>query len=266
MGARRAHRCTCGTLTGTLALTAPGMCPACVVLAQLRLLNEMFATAPNIPLCPTLEGTVCLKAAVVGTIVHAASLLRMPSQAHSSAPSWGGHSLRRGGVQFLCNAGVGLDKIRTLARQSPTSNSIFKYTDGAHAVTTVHVAAEAAFANTVGALRCEVSSLRQALAASVLPSRESPSLTPPAGPQAPASVLPESLPYVRAMRANAPIHVKCSIQAGRIKCGWRWGQAQHVEQLAQPIFFHDEAADHMAPMCSRCRDALTASSDSASTD
>ncbi|MFM7988801.1 MAG: hypothetical protein ACKPKO_56750, partial [Candidatus Fonsibacter sp.] len=65
---------------------------------------------------------------------------------------------------------MGLDKIRPLARQTSASNSIFKYTDGAHALTTLRVASDAATADSVSTLRAEVNELRLALSKHVLPS------------------------------------------------------------------------------------------------
>ncbi len=70
--------------------------------------------------------------------------------------------MRRGGVQILSNAEVGLDKIRTLARQTSTSNSMFEFTDGAHALTSLRVASDAATADSVSTLRAEVHELRLA--------------------------------------------------------------------------------------------------------
>ena len=45
----------------------------------------------------------------------------------SKADKWGGHSLRRGGIQYMCSEGVDLCKVAAIARS--TSNSILAYVD-----------------------------------------------------------------------------------------------------------------------------------------
>ena len=264
IGERRSHSCTCGQLHSSRALTKTEMCPTCAAVRQMHLVRRLFGGAGSIPLCPNLTGAKCSKASMVATIIHATAALQIPNELHTSAPSWGGHSLRRGGVQFLCNAEVGLDRIRTLARQTSTSNSIFKYTDGAHALTSLRVASDAAMADSVSTLRAEVNELRLEISRSLRPSGDNTATSSQSTSVVP-SASPAHCPYVRAIRANAPVHIKCPIQIGRTKCGWHWANSQHVQELEQPIYFASESSDRMAPMCSRCRDALSASSES-STD
>ena len=110
-------------------------------------------------------------------------------------------------------------------------------------------------------LRCEVHLLRAAFAAAPIPASAAVSAVPPPPEGNPSGV---TLPYVRATRAHAPIHVKCPIQDGRTKCGWKWSSCPHITELLQPIHFQDDSSEHMTPMCSRCRDALSASDSSAS--
>ena len=113
----------------------------------------------------------------------------------------------------------------------------------------------------ITSLRCEVHLLRAAFAAAPFLASAAVSAVPPPPEGNPSGV---TLPYVRATRAHAPIHVKCPIQDGRTKCGWKWSSCPHITELLQPIHVQDDSSDHMTPMCSRCRDALSASDSSAS--
>ena len=51
------------------------------------------------------------------------------------------------------------------------------------------------------------------------------------------------------------------------KIRWKWSSCPHFAELHQPIHVHDESNDHMTPMWSRCKDALSASdSDTSSSE
>ena len=41
--------------------------------------------------------------------------------------------------------------------------------------------------------------------------------------------------------------------------GWKWSSCPHFTELAQPMHVHDESADHITPLSSRCKEALSAS-------
>ena len=136
-------------------------------------------------------------------------------------------------IHFLCNAGIDLGKIRVLARQTSSSNAIFRYTDGAHAQTTVNIASEAAMASSTSSLRCELHLLRAAFAAA--PPSASAVLSTSVVPAAGSSPSGVPLLYVRATRAHAPIHVKCPVQTGRAKCGWS-GVRVHTLHRTPPAY------------------------------
>lgn len=97
VGAVRRLSCIC-------VAEAPAPCPCCTLKAQWAWAQT--GACPDAPLFPTVEGRHALKAQAVCTIRIAAIPLRLPLVAPSGANRFGGHSLRRGGVQFLGQAGV----------------------------------------------------------------------------------------------------------------------------------------------------------------
>ena len=126
-GVQRAHTCTCGSLRGAT-VSHEVRCAACTVLRQRATIRSLFPScSSDWPLFPTSTGQFASKALMVQTVVTAASLLQLPSHTLSKTDKWGGHSLRRGGVQYLCSEGVDLCKVAAIARS--TSNSILAYVD-----------------------------------------------------------------------------------------------------------------------------------------
>ena len=123
LGAARAHRCSCGELFGAPRLTPRSECPACTLWqqaqwAQRKLCPEAEIWNSSPPLFPTGLGEHVTKSAAICTITKAARLLGLPTQKATGSPSWGGHSLRRGGAQFLASAGVDIWRIQALAMHS----------------------------------------------------------------------------------------------------------------------------------------------------
>ena len=80
---------------------------------------------------------------MVATIVAAAHHLDPPTDASTTSQAWGGHYLRRGGIQFLCRANIDISKIQVLARHMLTFAIIFKYTDNLESLTGQQVPTEA---------------------------------------------------------------------------------------------------------------------------
>ena len=108
----------------------------------------------------------------------------------------------------------------------------------AHAQTTVNIASEAAMASSIASLRCELHLSRAAFAAAP-PSASAvwaTSVVPAAGSN--SSGVP--LPYVRATRAHAPIHVNAPFNQSH-KGGWKWSSCPHFTELHQLTHFHDES-------------------------
>ena len=126
------------------------------------------------------------------------------------------------------------------------------------------IAAEAASAQSVASLMCELHALRaalQALQAAAPASNQSEALAPPAQ----ASPEPDSaVAYVRALRSGGPVHVKCSVQQGRAKCRWKWAACGHLEHLVQPIHFRTPGDNYVTPLWVLCREALSDSGTSSS--
>ena len=124
-GVQRAHTCTCGSLRNT-AEADEVRCAACTVLRQRATVRALFPNcSSDWPLFPTSTGQFVSKALMVQTIITAASILELPSHTHSNTDKWGGHSLRTGGVQYMCSEGVDLSKIAAIARS--TYNSILAF-------------------------------------------------------------------------------------------------------------------------------------------
>ena len=101
-GVARGHRCRCRDLP------SPHGCPAHAVLDQLLFLKRQFPeqwvgdrVARDMPLFPQLAGSVCTKAAMVGTIAAAAGQLQVPLANPDGTSRVSGHSLRVGGAQGL---------------------------------------------------------------------------------------------------------------------------------------------------------------------
>ena len=106
----------------------PQLCPACALYNVHCKMAEEGAHDGD-PMFPTDEGDYPSKQAVVATIVHAAELLGLPLASATGSRRWGGHALRRGGVQYLAKASVEVWRIQALCRHS--SDAIKHYLDDA---------------------------------------------------------------------------------------------------------------------------------------
>ena len=78
---------------------------------------------------------------MVATIVAAAHHLDPPTDASTTSQAWGGHYLRRGGIQFLCRANMGISKPECWHARCSFS-IIFKYTDNLESLTKQQVPTE----------------------------------------------------------------------------------------------------------------------------
>ena len=80
---------------------------------------------------------------------------------HEGKPIFGGHSLRRGGAQYLARCGVDAWRIQALARHS--GSAILLYLDGIHAESLGNIAAEASLGRDLNNVREELKALRAQL-------------------------------------------------------------------------------------------------------
>ncbi len=94
---------------------------------------------------------------MVNAIVHAAQLLGIDTVSKGK-PVFGGHSLRRGGAQYLARCGVDVWRIQALARHS--GSAILIYLDGVQAESLGNVAAEASLGRDLGNVREELNAFR----------------------------------------------------------------------------------------------------------
>ena len=212
-GVQRAHTCTRGSLRGAT-VSDEVRCAACTVLRQRATIRSLFPScSSDWPLFPTSTGQFASKALMVQTVVTAASLLQLPSHTLSKTDKWGGHSLRRGGVQYMCSEGVDLCKVAAIARS--TSNSILAYVDNSLLEQTKSVARDIA-KNTI-----QEEQVSQPAASS-----DNTHIGP-----APAK------PYVKATRPRSKIHIICFLQPGTTRCRlWNWSASRSFTELEQPIF------------------------------
>ena len=253
-GTSRSHTCICGGLQGAPTLTTAILCPACTVLRQQRLVSQIPHSSPTTPLCPTTTGGSVLKSDMVATIISAANQLNLAPPS-STSQAWGGHSLRRGGIQFLCRSNIDITKIQILARQALHSSTIFKYTDGLESLTGQKLATEAVSGSGLQQLQSQLQKFQSVFDSQTLhqPENACVSGTDPSFTDA---------PFVVATRLKAAIHAKCPYRPGRTKCGWAWSASRAIQHLSQAIHFHDPAKPDLAPICTRCQAALTDSDSS----
>ena len=95
----------------------------------------MWFCCDETPLFSDREGNFLKKSAIIETINRAGFLIGTRLKSHNNADSFGGHSLRRGGIAFLAAFGVARENIKILARHS--SNAVDKYLE-----TSTHVLAQ----------------------------------------------------------------------------------------------------------------------------
>ena len=273
LGTARSHKCACGRWGSGPALLDPLLCPACNLREQMLWAGGRHgAPAEHGLLFPSGEGTVVPKKAAAATIRHAAGLLGLPLVGPSGAELWGGHALRRGGVQYLGRSGVEVWRIQALARHS--SSAILGYLEGAHISTLNTVAAEAATGRTLDAVRREIKALQaevaagrrppDAIAAALAdPGASASSLALPLSsdqvleaPAPPRVVERPAAPYIVSTYAHGRLHDRHPAIAGLTRCGWAW------QRHASACEVHEAFA---APRCRRCFPPRSGSASGSST-
>jgi hypothetical protein len=174
LGMARTHICACGLLNSGVPSVKASMCPACNLWAQAaaaRAFAQHIASHPVyfdddvttgelFPLFPTKHGHFPSKGSMIGTIISAAQQLNLETMINGK-PIFGGHSLRRGGAQFLARSGVDVWRIQALARHS--GSAILLYLDGVHAESLGNIAAEAYLGRDLSNVRDELKALRAKL-------------------------------------------------------------------------------------------------------
>jgi hypothetical protein len=180
---------------------------------------------------------------MIGTIVHAARTLNIVVEIDGK-PVFGGHSLRRGGAQYLARSGVDIWRIQALARHS--SSAILLYLDGIHAESLGNMAAEASLGRSLQSVREELEGLRAQLAkhkldldstlTSTLPISSSrfevpllasdvaPPEEDPGVPSTSQIACINAHPFVLSARRTGRCHRRDPSIPDRAICGWPWAR------------------------------------------
>ena len=275
-GVSRSHRCVCGTYGEAPAVLPKPMCPACAVIDQLDALATRFGRPldPNTPLCPDMTGQVVSKQDMIQTIRSGARAACLRLSTPSGAPAWGGHALRRGGVQYLGKSGVDVWRIQALARHS--SNAILRYLGQSHHGHLSSIAVEAALNRDIQSVRDELSRLRAATRPGQEPTLppsqaaldpiltladiEGPGLSfPTSAPARPPDF--ETHPYVMGTRRNGKVHNRDPRRPSWTLCSWHFTAGCAFQVTASPFGASDAEC---APRCAKCTQALLAPPDSSS--
>ena len=160
LGATRTHQCACGQTANAPGAIGTNMCPHCCLKEQADFATSLAKGDSLSPLFPTPRGACPTKFSMIETIRAAASKLGKPMLSRSGAPAWGGHALRRGGVQYLAARGIDVRRIQALARHS--SGAILSYSDGVHAKNLGNIAAEAERNRSLQIVQAELRELQRA--------------------------------------------------------------------------------------------------------
>jgi hypothetical protein len=255
LGMARTHKCACGLLSGGTPSVDHSMCPACNLWSQTKASREFsdhiaahpvyfsndLTSGDSFPLFPTKSGTFPTKSDMVRTIESAARQLHIDTVSEGK-PVWGGHSLRRGGAQYLARCGVDVWRIQALARHS--GSAILLYLDGVHAESLGNIAAEASLGRDLTNVREELSALRAQLdrhrcevdvkfmetlpqgnSSIVIPIKVSeiiPDVVVPTVPGTSELTSCQNNPFVISSRRGGRRHQRNPATIGRAWCGWEW--------------------------------------------
>jgi hypothetical protein len=173
--------------------------------------------------------------------VHAANTLNLVVEIDGK-PVFGGHSLRRGGAQYLARCGVDVWRIQALARHS--SSAILVYLDGVHAESLGNIAAEASLGRSLQNVREELDGLRAQLLSqkqdlesaltAALPSSTSgieiplsvseisPVRVEPSMPSSSQIACIKASPFVLSSRRTGKCHRRDIADPNKAVCGWEW--------------------------------------------
>ena len=193
-------------------------------------------------LFPTIKGRFPTKFCMIGTIVSAATKLNLETLLDNE-PVFGGHSLRRGGAQYLARCGVDIWRIQALARHS--SSAILLYLDGVHADSLGNIASEVSLGRSLANVREELDALRaqlekhkadlftslsEALPATTIKIDISICISdiidlpqPSSSGPSPSEVTSADIhPFVLSSRAGGRSHRCDPTAAEKAMCGWKW--------------------------------------------
>ena len=271
LGASRSHSCACGRAPGTPAVVPQSLCPRCCLSDQVAYALTRSKGSQQAALFPTEAGRCPSKHGMVDTIKAAAQQLKLDLFTASGAPAWGGHSLRRGGAQYLASCGIDVWRIQALARHS--SNAILTYLDGIHAKNLGNVAAEAELGRSLASMREELRLLQASaakLGSGILDnSRLQEQTTAIQIATSAADILPECASkavhpsqslhgqFVKSHGTGSKTHIRFPKDLNRTWCKWRWTQQSKAT-------VHD--TEPPGRMCIRCTEAALKDVDQSSSE
>ena len=201
-------------------------CPVCTIKAQHEAMSTFASvlgkSTQGFPLFPSPSGSFVNKKDMVCTITHAASLLGIRAKSRTGAPSWGGHSLRSGGIKFLGANGVELWRIQALARHS--SSATLRYLGTSHLNARPDISRDASYASSLSDMRRELTLLSHEVSAAKVKA-------PPGSASDVIKSRPEDIvgsrnpgvidfAYVSARRKNALVHTVDRRSSGWSLCDW----------------------------------------------
>ena len=254
MGTARSHGCACGRQEAVEHPLPLELCPACQLSDQLQYVSQRWGEGLEVPLWPDASGKFCSKQAIVDTIVAAATWVGLPTRTPAGAEAWGGHSLRRGGAQYLAQQGIDTWRIQALARHS--SSAILAYLEEANLVSLRGLSTDAALGRSIESVRAELANLAASTRATHLEKlQESPQGEKTAAKASLRTSLgdllhqEQMLPagaerYVVNTRPEGKVHVIRPDAAAITYCRWAWESSSHHLKAHSPLGFRQ---------CTKCR-------------
>ena len=254
LGTARSHDCACGRQAPARCPLPQELCPACQLRDQAQFVSGRWGTGTKVPLWPDSDGQFCAKQAMVDTIVAAAALLGLQTRSPAGTEVWGGHSLRRGGAQYLAQQGIDTWRIQALARHS--SSAILAYLEEANLVSLRGLSTDAALGRSLESVRKELASLTAETRAAHLGRLQQ---APQGESQAPRVELrtelhdlfpmQELLPagaerFVANTRPDGKMHIIRPDAASITFCRWAWTRSPHHIKSHSPLGFRQ---------CTKCR-------------
>jgi hypothetical protein len=241
LGTHRSHSCIC-----RFGKRMAYICPVHVFQSHMFNLKEVCKQfTGDAPLFPNKEGGVCCKSAAIACLNKAGALLKIRITSHNGADSFGGHSLRRGGIVYLASAKVPRDKIKIIARQS--SDAIDTYL--------------AAVADVLAALAadtaCDAANflVKQSFAGDAPPKDAEECDTTSSAPS--VTILNKVTDiWVFTMRLHAKVHRRNDVLPDFTLCGWHWAKCKVA--ICSPTFESLVAVGTLPAHCTRCATKLHA--------
>jgi hypothetical protein len=243
LGEMRSHECACEANVSNPGYLQNNICPACTLAAQASDVRKEFpALGDKAPLFPDEAGGRSTRYKVIETISLSGAQLGLKDRLHNGAEAWGGHSLRRGGAQFLAAAGIDVWRIQALARHS--SMAILRYIENAHLTTLSSISTDASSGAAQNKFIKDVKSLKE-LVTKTLCSQELESAK--TREESSAVKVVTRVKYVANLRKEGRVH-KLSPMKGITLCKWPWRNSPFARLCESALGPCGDAI----PFCNKC--------------